>query len=289
MKYLFPLITFLLLASNTYAGGGWTKEKGTSYIKVSGWWVESKGFFDGNGSKSQSTVNHGLFNINVYAEYGISNKLTAIGYIPFYTKSYQNKEVDQNGNGNPDLPGRELNSFGDSEIGIKYNVFKNSIFSIATSLTLGLPLGDQGSPETGLATGDGEFNQLLKVDIGISLINNKQLSLYGNAYVGYNNRTEDFSDEIRGGLEIGAGLLDQKLWIISKLDVIESTRNGDKDFESGGGSVFANNSEVVNLSFEAAYYITEKIGFSAAIANPLSGTFVYSDPAYTGGIFFDLK
>ena len=289
IKYLlFPFI--LLLSFNTYAGGGWTKKKGTSYIKVSGWWVESKGFFSGNGSETQSTVENGLFNVNVYAEYGISDKLTAIGYVPFFTRSYQNTEVDQNGNVNEALPGGDLNTFGDSEIGIKYSVYKNGRFAIATSLTLGLPFGNDGADEElGLATGDEEFNQLLRVDVGVSLVESESLSLYGNAYLGYNHRTEGFSDEYRFGAELGLGLIEKKLWLISKVDFIESTENGDRNFDNAGGSIFANNAEVVNLSFEASYYLSKKIGVSVSTAIPLDGVFVYSEPAYSGGVFFDLK
>lgn len=288
IKHLFILLSFII-ASNTYAGGGWTKQKGTSYIKVSGWWVESNTFFSGNGSESQG-ITSGLFNVNVYAEYGISNKLTAIGYIPFFSRSYQNSEVDQNGNINESLPGGDLNTFGDSEIGLKYSIYKKGRFAIATSLTFGLPFGNDGDDQDlALATGDGEFNQLLKVDIGVSLVDSKKLSLYGNAYIGYNNRTEDFSDEIRGGIELGAGILDKKLWLISKLDAIESAKNGDKINDGSSASVFANDAEVLNLSVEVAYYVTKKIGFSASIAHPLSGVSVYSESAYTGGVFFDLK
>lgn len=288
-NYLFFSL-ILLLSFNTYAGGGWTKEKGKSYIKVSGWWVESKGFFSGNGTETKSTVENGLFNVNIYAEYGISSKLTAIGYVPFFSRSYQNKEVDQNGNVNEALPGGDLNSFGDSEIGIKYSLYKKGRIAIASSLILGIPLGNNGDDqELALATGDGEFNQLLKIDFGFSLIENKKISMYGNAYVGYNNRTEDFSDEIRLGAELGLGFFEKKLWLINKLDIIESTKNGDRSFENAGGSVFANNSEIVNFNVEASYYISKKIGVSISTAIPLSGTFVYSEPAYSGGIFYDLK
>ena len=290
IKYLFILLS-ILITSNIYAGGGWTNEKGTAYIKVSGWWVESKNFFSGNGSESRSNVSSGLFNINIYAEYGITDKLTAIGYIPFFSRAYQNREVDQNGNINETLPGGDLNSFGDSEIGLKYNLYKNDRFSIATSLTLGLPFGNDGSDqELLLTTGDGEFNQIVRVDIGASLFQNDLLSIYGNAYFGYNNRTKGFSDELRGGAEIGAGILDKKLWLISKLDIIESTKNGDTISNNDTrANIFANNAEVINLTFETSYYITEKIGISASIANPLSGVSGFDAPAYSGGIFFDLK
>ena len=292
MKFKFLFIYLItLFTSNIYAGGGWTNEKGTAYIKVSGWWVESKNFFSGNGGESRSTVESGLLNVNIYAEYGLTDKLTAIGYIPFFTRSYQNREVNQNGDVNTELPGGSLNTFGDSEIGLKYNIYKNDRFSISTSLTLGIPFGNDGENQevSALATGDGEFNQIARVDIGASLFQNYLLSIYGNAYFGYNNRTKGFSDELRGGAEIGVGLIDKKLWFIGKLDIIESTRNGDTNSDGNNTSVFANNAEVVNLGLEASYYITKKIGVSSGFTYPLSGKSGFDSPSYSGGIFFDLK
>ncbi|WP_010182277.1 hypothetical protein [Aquimarina agarilytica] len=284
----FLLLTFI--TTSCFAGGGWTKKKGKSYIKVAGWWVESKDFFSGTGENSKSTVDNGLFNINIYAEYGFTDKLTAIAYIPFFTRSYQNKEIDQNGVVNQALTGGDLNSFGDAEIGIKYSIFQKGRFALAGSLILGLPLGNDGSDQTlALATGDGEFNQLLRADLGISLYNSDTTSIYSNVYLGYNNRTKDFSDEYRAGAELGAGFLKNKLWLVGKLDIIESTENGNKGVSGGSASVFANNSEVVNLTAETAIYFTKKIGLNASASFPVSGQNVYDAPAYSAGIFLDIK
>lgn len=293
MKFnkIISIVTLILITTSSFAGGGWTKKKGKSYIKVAGWWVESNDFFSSSGGNSTGTVDNGLFNVNIYAEYGFTDKLTAIAYVPFFSRSYQNREIDQNGVVNQALPGGDLNSFGDSEVGVKYAIFQKGRFALAGSLILGLPLGNDGSDQTlALATGDGEFNQLVRADLGISLYNSDTTSLYGNVYIGYNNRTEDFSDEYRAGAELGAGFLKNKLWLVGKLDVIESTENGDKGTSSGGSaSVFANNSEVVNLTAETAIYFTKKIGLNASVSFPLSGQNVYDAPAYSAGLFLDIQ
>ncbi len=293
IKHLIYTSLFLIISTSSFAGGGWTKKKGKSYIKVAGWWIESKDFFSGNGGDSTSPVTNGLFNINVYAEYGITDKLTAIGYIPFFTRSYRNdlRSIRPNGEEIDNVPGDDLNTFGDSEVGVKYSILQKGKFALAGSIILGLPFGDDGSnnsPDNNLATGDGEFNQLLRADLGISLYNSDTTSLYGNVYIGYNNRTEDFSDEYRAGVELGAGFLKNKLWLVGKVDIIESTENGDKPI-SGGASVFANNSEVVNLTAETAIYFTKKIGLNASASFPVSGQFVYNAPAYSAGLFLDIQ
>lgn len=292
---IFKIVTaFLLLNIMTlpmFAGGGWTKAKGKTYVKVSGWWIESKNFFNGQGRDSQSPVDRGLFNVNVYAEYGISDKLTAIGYIPFYSRAYENREVDQDGIPSVARPGGEINTFGDSEIGLKYQLYKNDLVALAGSVILGLPLGDPGTPGDvpALATGDGEFNQMIRVDAGFSLVNSNAINLYGNAYAAFNNRTDGFSDEYRLGAEIGAGLLDKSLWLVQKLDVIESFENGDATDQASSASIFANNTEVLNLTSEIAYNFTKKLGVSGSIALPVSGANVFSDPAYSFGIYLDVN
>ncbi|MGY5353078.1 hypothetical protein ACXGQW_11085 [Wenyingzhuangia sp. IMCC45533] len=278
-----------LFSAVTFAGGGWPKQKGSTYVKVSGWWIESKNFFNGNGNESKSEVDTGLFNVNIYAEYGITDKLTAIAYIPFFSRSYQNGEIDQDGIRSPERPGGDLNSFGDSEIGLKYGLYKNSKIALAGSIILGLPLGNDGSDETlPLATGDGEFNQIARVDLGISIYNSESASLYGNIYTGYNNRTEGFSDEFRGGVELGLGLLKNKLFLVGKLDTIQSFENGAETGQGSASSIFANNTEVVNITTEVAYYLTSKIGVSGSFSNPVSGKNVFADPAYNLGVFLDL-
>ena len=61
-----------------------------------------------------------------------------------------------------------------------------------------------------MQTGDGEFNQILQIDAGTAF-KVKNTSLYANAYVGFNNRTNGFSDEVRYGIEAGGSFLNNKI------------------------------------------------------------------------------
>ena len=74
--------------------------------------------------------------------------------------------------------------------------------------------------------GDGEFNQLLTIDAGTSWQNNNT-PLYANFSLGFNNRTNGFSDEVRYTAELGAKIFNQKLWVIGRVNAIESLKNGD--------------------------------------------------------------
>ncbi len=288
IKKIISILFIALASSSIFAGGGWPKEKGSYYLKLASWWISANENFSELGNKNSLLPEAGLFNVNIYGEYGITNRLTVTAYIPFFSRSYENK-LFADGVLQEDFPGRDQNTFGDSEIGVKYGLLKKGKFSWTASLILGLPLGnsDTGLTEA-LPTGDGEFNQIIRTDLGVSLYNSDSLSLYGNIYGGINIRSKDFSEELRGGIEIGAGMLNNKLWIITKLDTIQALNNGDRNFENSSG-LFANNIEVTNFSPEVAYYFSKKIGLSASASFPLSGKLVYANPAYSFGVFLDIN
>jgi len=159
---------------------------------------------------------------------------------------------------------------------------------LAVTANFGLAFGtEQGGIQGGLQTGDGEYNQLLQVDLGVPF----QLGntpFYSNFYSGINNRTENFSDEVRFGAEVGAGLLQKKLWLIAKLDGIQSLQNGSLDGSTSTG-VFANNSEILSYSIGASYYFTKRFGVSAEFTAPITGEITFSAPSYSAGLFWDLK
>lgn len=283
MKRL-SIYILLFTSIQTFAGGGWPKKKGTYYFKLAAWYLNSDEHFTLSGKGPNTTVQ--LFSTSLYGEYGITDRLTAVANIPFFYRNTFNKTIE---NGIETDDGDELNSFGDTQIGLKYGIFQNDTFSATFGVTLDFPFGQTNKGLAGrLATGDGEFNHMYRFDVGASVYNSKTISIYTNVYTALNVRTEGFSEESRSGLEIGAGFLDHKLWIVGKLDTIQPLFNGDRTVESGSG-IFVNNVEVTSISPEINYYISKKIGFSAGATIPLDGQFVYTDPSYTAGIFYDFK
>lgn len=283
------LILLFILPFSLFAGGGWTQRKGGAYYKVSQWWVVASKHYTSSGGVDPN-VTTGIYNTSLYAEYGITDKITGIAYLPFFSRNVRNAEISAT-NGMVISPGEAINSVGDADVGIKYKLNgPESKFAIAGTLQFGLPLGNNaGGSDGSLQTGDGEFNQMVKLDVSRSF-SIKGVNAYANVYAGFNNRTKNFSDEFRLGGEIGAGFLNNRIWGIYRVDMVESLQNGLSSAEgSNGVTIFANNTEFVAYTYEVAGYITEKIGISGSYSGAYSARLIFASPSYSVGVFLDLK
>ncbi len=287
MRRIYLIIVLAFFFSNfANAGGGWTQPKGGIYLKLSEWWIISNQHYTDAGLIDPNTTS-GIFNTSFYGEYGITDRWTAIAYVPFFSRSYMNNVISGT-TGEVLIPGEAINSFGDTDLSIKYALNKNGLIRTAATLTLGLPLGNNsGGSQGNLQTGDGEFNQLLQLDASSSF-QIKNTSIYGTATVGFNNRNKGFSDEFRYGIEVGAGLLKNKLWLIGRITGVESFQNGTLASDSNSTSIFANNSEFTSYSVEAAVYLTKRFGVSASYASAFRGQIIFANPSYSVGVFLDL-
>lgn len=281
---------FLLFISFAQAGGPWPQKKGKGYVKLSEWWIQFNQHFRSDGELAPNAKT-GLFNTTVYGEYGFTNKLTGIVYAPVFTRNYRENVISPITE-EVLIPEESINSFGDMDIGLKYGLTKSGAkVPISASLILGIPSGKSSAGSAGqLQTGDGEFNQMLKIDAGTSfqLGKKKKVNSYVTGYVGFNNRTKDFSEEFRYGLEYGAGFMESKLWLVARMNSIASFKNGDAP-ESEYISLFSNNQGYFSYNFEAAYYVTKKLGFSASYAGALSGQVIAAAPSYSIGVFLDFS
>jgi len=281
----FILLTSISLASN--ADGGWPKPKGKGYYKLSQWWLVSDRHFTSSGNIDPNST-RGTFTTSFYAEHGLTNRLTGIVYLPFLTRTYENTQISGT-TGQVTEKGEALNSFGDTDIGIKYGLSKpGGKFVASATLMLGLPTGNaRGGSDGSFQTGDGEFNQLIQFDLSKSF-SIGSIPAFGTIYSGFNNRTNNYSDEVRFGGELGGAFANEKIWFITKLNIVESLKNGATAAE-GGGSIFANNTEFASYTFEAAYYFNKTFGLSASYSSAFSGEIIFADPAYSVGLFLDIK
>lgn len=284
-KYILILIAFAFSSSSLMAQ--WSKGKGNGYYKLSAWYLKSDQHYTDTGAIDPN-VTRTQFNTNIYAEYGISDKFDVIAYVPFFARTAQNNQVSGT-NSNTIQDGEGFNSFGDIDLGARYAFYKKGKWAADVKLLLGLPTGDdRGGSDGSFQTGDGEFNQYLSTSLGYSTALGN-LPFYAKTYVGYNNRSEGFSDEFRGGLEAGINLFNNKLWFIGRLNVLKSFKNGTLTAANSNGSIFANNIEFTSFGFEAAYYITKKLGVSASFDSAVSGRIIAANPSFSGGVFLDIK
>ena len=286
MKKVLLIIAVSLFTQAAFAQ--WSKGKGKGFYKLSAWYLKTDQHFTDTG-ETDPNVTRTQFNLNLYAEYGIAEKLDVFGYIPFYARATQNN-IFSGTTGNLIQEGEAISSIGDIDLGLNYNIYKKGNWAASIKLLLGLPTGnDSGGSDGSYQTGDGEFNQFLSGAIGYST-NFNDTPFYAKSYLGINNRTQNFSDEIRFGLEAGINVFNNKVWFIGRLDVVESLQNGSLNAQNNTqGSIFANNVEFIGLGAEVSYYITKKLGVSLGFNSAVSGRIIAANPSFSGGIFLDIR
>lgn len=279
MRIIYLMVFSLLMSNVSIAGGGWVNPKGKGFFKLSEWWVVSTKHYT-IGGETDPNVTTGLFNTSLYAEYGISDKVDAIVYFPFFSRTYSN-EVLSGTNGTVISPNQSVNALGDIDIGVKYGLIRDSKFVLSATLMLGIPLGvDDGGINGTLQTGDGEFNQLITADLSTSK-SFGQLNTFYSASIGFNNRSKGFADELRYGFELGGSL--KKFTAIVRLLRVESLENQGFQ-ETNAVTVFASNTEYFSYTYELIYDFNEKFGISANTGKAFSGRLIFANPTYSVGV-----
>jgi len=287
MKKLLIFSLLLTFTCQFFAHAQWLEKKGDGYFKLSAWTLEADRHYTNSGATDPNAT-RGIFNLNLYGKYGLSDNWDVIAYIPFLVKSYQNHQVSSVTN-ETILEGEENTGFGDMNLGVEYRLFKKSKHAFSAALTLGIPSGDnEGGSDGSHQTGDGEFNQELRFNAGTSFKIVKH-PFYAKGYLGFNNRTEGFSDEIKFGFEAGTAVLKDKLLLLLRSNSVKSQKNGSLNAANSNGSIFANNVEFVSIGGEVSWKFTEKLGLSLVYDSAISGKVIYAAPSYSAGVFYLLK
>jgi len=279
MKKILISIIFSFASFVLFAGGGWPQPHHGGYFKLSQNYIRSPYFFGPDGSIVDITTVQ-LFTTSIYGEYGFTNRLTGILYFPFFVRNTLNETVyNQSGQV---VPGDEFQSIGDTDLSVKYALIMNKPVILSATILLGLPLGKStGGAGQILQTGDGEFNQMIRLDASSSFY---PKPAYVSAYVTFNNRTNDFSDEIRFGAEVGLAF--KKFIPILKLNVVQSLYNGNAEVVQNG--IFSNNTEYVSPTVELNYQCTEKLGISGSGGFAFSGKNILASPNWSLGVYLKL-
>lgn len=278
MKKLLITTYLFLLIGNGFSQG-WSQKQGEGYFKLGYNGIMADSYFSPDGSSIPITTT-GIYSIGFYGEYGINSRITGIVNLPFLVTNTLN-EVRFRPSGNV-IPGDSFSAVGDIDLGIKYGWFQDKPVVLSTSLIFGIPTGKTGGGESGiLQTGDSEFNQMFRTDVSFSL----PVSIYFSAFGAFNNRTRDFSDEIRYGFDLG--YFKKKILVAFHLNAIQSLQNGNAENVSNG--IFSNNLEYLLPSLEVGWFFPNNFGISAYANHAIRGQNVLNAPGFGAGIFYQLK
>ena len=165
MKKILIFTTVILISQLSF--GQWSKGKNKGFYKLSTWYLKTNQHYTNEG-KIDPNATRIQFNVNLYTEYGISNKLDVIAYIPFYTRVAQNNILSGT-TGSVIQKGEAVSSIGDIDLGFNYNLYRKNNWSASVRFLFGLPTGESnGGSDGSYQTGDGEFNQFLSSLLGYS-------------------------------------------------------------------------------------------------------------------------
>lgn len=266
------LMTAALICYSTLAhAGGWTQPQGKGYFKLSQQIVRAESLFLATGSKTEIPTVSGN-TTSLYGEFGLLDRVTLVGYMPFYSSF----SVDAEGLDS-------TSGIGDWDVGVRIGLITGGPTVFSLQAMAGLPLGDSGN-DIVLWTGDGEFNQLFSIQMGHSLY---PVPGYLKAEIGYNNRqgdddpNDDYSDELRYSLEAGYTVA-ERLGISVWLRGIEVLGRADEEFRS--------RYEIEYLSYgpQLDFFVTPNAGITASMSKFTRAHSMLDAPTWEFGVFLKL-
>lgn len=270
---IFALVISFALPLHQAAGGAWPQKKGTGYYKLDFRYMGSNKIYNSDGEKVWIPKLQDM-TIGLFGSYGITDKLTGfIGVAAF--KSIKLDTVSSAVNFDTDVSG-----FGDINVGLKFGLGKIGKTVFSTKITFGLPTG-KSTPDGGLWTGSGDFNQALGLEIGHSFY---PAPFYLNGGVTYNNRSKGFSDEFSYIIEGGYKIFNT-LSLIVRFHGQVSMKNGDSNVIGGFGT-FMNNQQFIAYNAELVYKFTKNFGVKGYYESGGNGKNIISTPVISAGIFF---
>jgi len=262
---------------------GWTRRSGTYFVKLSYSFFGSDDYYNIDG-ELLNTATFRQESFNLYGEYGITDRLTAIVQMPLIRwNGFETTET--------------VSGIGDLRVELKYALLQNK-FPLAISIAPEFPTGPNdlfaqnetnSFEEINLPTGDGEFNVWTTLAGSTA---HPSLPLYASASVAYNFRTEyndvDFQDQLKFAVEIGYQPI-TGLWVNGTINTQTSLgeENPVVDFVRGDGTAYT------AWGFGVSYEFIEHFSLSANYWNFADFIFerknIYSAPTLSLGIYHEIK
>ena len=275
-KYVVGILLSFIIVSNISAQSGWTREKTGLYAKLGYSYLNSDEYFNGDGLKF-TTAKFKQQNLLLYAEYGLTKRVTAIVNFPF---------LRSNGfEGSP-----SVNGIGDLMIELKYGILKGKYplsLSVIPEFPTGDPYGrsyDKFGGYSILPTGDGEFNVWTRTAMSHSF---SPVNLYFSVYGGYNIRTKGFTNQYLLGAEMGYKF-GKKLW--TKIAVKKLGTAGKPNpilFSAIGlGEGIEYNAYKLGLSYSVTKYISLTFDYSSGFGKIAN---IYGGNTFLAGIAIDIN
>ncbi len=277
------LALLILSLSTSFSQSGWVNKKGEIFSQLAYQSFSSEDYVNLSGEK-QATTKFYYKSLQLYTEYGVTDKLTTIISLPIQTwQSFERTKT--------------VSGMGDLRVELKYPLAQKGI-NVAISIAPEIPIGRSNlysqSKELSfeyinLPTGDGEFNVWSTLAASAS---HASLPLYATLHTGFNYRTKfeaiDFLHQWTNGIKVGYKAID-KMWLETQITTLSSLGDteGLTEFVRGNGT------EYTSFSVGASYEVIPKWSVSLKYftnTNWIEKTRnVYTADVFSVGVYYQKK
>lgn len=273
-------LTYLLILSTSiaFSQSPWTKKKNETYLQLS--FTTISGYSELFAKEDAIATNRKINDntLQLYAEYGLSDKTTLIANVPLKLVS-SGDLVDNAINITTES---SLTTLGNIQLGVKHN-FYNKKWLISGQLMIEANTGEFEAA-SGLRTGYDAwtFTPVISVGRGFN-------SWYIQAFTGVDIRTNEYSSAYKLGGEIGYKVIDW-LWLAGFLDGVASFQNGEVLIPRANRltGLYVNDQSFSGFGFKVIGEFDENFGANIGLGGALSGRRVAVAPAISFGLYYKL-
>ncbi len=261
MKKLAILI-LLFTSINFFAQSPWTKNKDEGYLQLSYTTISN---YDKLFGKSDIALPRKISDntLQLYGEYGISDKTTLVANLPLKMLSGINDKI----------------MVGNMQIGIKHNFYKKK-WLLSGQLNVEMNTSEYDAT-SGLRSGYDAwtFTPMFLAGRGFN-------SWYIQAFTGVDIRTNDYSSNFKLGGEIGYKAIDW-LWIAGFLDGVASLKNGDVVLpaQNLATGLYVNDQSFAGFGLKFIGEFNDKFGANIGFGGAFAGRNVAKAPALSFGLY----
>jgi hypothetical protein len=276
------------MAAAPVQGGAWVQKKDSYYFKVAVSYLDSDRELNFNGDEVDILSGDTLsvdasyrdVTISTYLEYGITDRLTVVGTLPFKVLTSKRTQLsDLAADVRRDVDAT-TGGLGDLGLGLRYPLLTTP-FPVSLQGTVKMPLGYDRSPENmGPPLGSGHVDVEAALLAGVSLY---PFPGYITGSAGYRARGGELADELMFNIEGGV------TWrrVMARFGADATYSTGDPpDLARTSSSVVITEQDVVKVTPAVAVLLSDEISLVIEAFHTVDGKNTVTGTTWSAGIAF---
>ncbi len=279
MRHTLLVVALAFVPAFLAAQSPWARSKAGLYAQLGYHTIPTYGtLFGSDGNDIDMIRQVSESTVQLYGEYGITGRTTAIVSLPY--------RFNSRGARNPDSPFMfaqedtgSISGLGNVSLAIKHQFLTGKV-ALAGTLRMDLP-SDKSQPFAGLQTGFDAVTVQPTVSAGMGFG-----KAYWFAYGGYAIRTNDYSHYANAGVE--AGLAIGPVWLIAFSDLVVSVENGSRKltpFDALTG-LYVNDQGWLSTGIKGIWQINRFVGIAASASGAAWAQYVPKSPGLSAAVYF---